>query len=332
MYSRWSNLTSLTLTNLRCASPATSAAFLAAHPCLEVLHFDIIIHNGGFANPGCIPDGSLPRLREIKASKEVINAVLECPSDTRRPLEVIKGFKLSGHSVNSGSLNASSSRGIPDALFLSNIKTYAASIRKVELAGWHDMEDIRKITPCIPNVQHLDIGKRLGAVAQRNANAQERAGNSGSTSSGPSMNIIEWTELLTTLPELTTMHGVKFFYEVASAPIGSTSSHTVLSALTSDSTPGQGSNLNTGVGQSSSSPSMHVKATPPAQMSMMERSRMRKNDEIASVLAWKCKKLRRVDHWEENGNKIIVLLRDNGLGDEASGKDKVRWEVRRVKP
>ena len=77
---------------------------------------------------------------------------------------------------------------------------------------------------------------------------------------------------------------------------------------------------------------MHVKATPPAQMSMMERSRMRKNDEIASVLAWKCKKLRRVDHWEENGNKIIVLLRDNGLGDEPGGKDKVRWEVRRVKP
>jgi hypothetical protein len=37
-------------------------------------------------------------------------------------------------------------------------------------------------------------------------------------------------------------------------------------------------------------------AKTPAQahtLSMMERSRMRKNDEIAGVLAWKCPKLRR---------------------------------------
>ena len=71
-------------------------------------------------------------------------------------------------------------------------------------------------------------------------------------------------------------------------------------------------------------------------LSKMERSRMRKNDEIAGVLAWKCKKLRRLDHWDESGGKIIVLLRDHEHGEEVGLNDKerltatkVRWEVRR---
>jgi len=301
------------------------ATFLAAHPLLEVLHLDINIHGGGFTNPGCLPAGSVPRLREIKASKEVINAILECPCDTRRPLEVIKGFKLSGHHSSSATNQIASSRSIPDATFLSNLKGYSSTVRKVELAGWHDMEDIRKLTPCIPNVQHLDIGRRLGAAAQRSAsmNAAAFGGptTSGGSSSGPAANIIEWTELLATLPELTTLHGVKFFYEVTSAPIGSSSSSS--SSSLSLSTTADSPQPQTLQNQSS--------------MSMMERSRMRKNDEIASVLAWKCKKLRRVDHWEESGAKVVVLVRDHrdhGHGDDgaaAGGKDKVRWEVRRVK-
>jgi len=67
---------------------------------------------------------------------------------------------------------------------------------------------------------------------------------------------------------------------------------------------------------------------------------MRKNDEIAGVLAWKCKKLRRLDHWDESGGKIIVLVRDHEHGEEVGSIDKerltstatkVRWEVRRLK-
>lgn len=49
---------------------------------------------------------------------------------------------------------------------------------------------------------------------------------------------------------------------------------------------------------------------------------MKKNDEVASVLTWKCPKLRRVDHWDESSGKVIVLLKEG---------DKIRWEVRRVK-
>lgn len=53
---------------------------------------------------------------------------------------------------------------------------------------------------------------------------------------------------------------------------------------------------------------------------MSDRSKVRKNDETASMLAWKCPKLRRLDHWDDG--KVIVLLRDG---------DKVKYEVRRVK-
>ena len=49
---------------------------------------------------------------------------------------------------------------------------------------------------------------------------------------------------------------------------------------------------------------------------------MRKNDEIAGVLAWNFSKLRRVDYWEEGAGKVVVLLREreNGHGDE-DGKE-----------
>ena len=65
---------------------------------------------------------------------------------------------------------------------------------------------------------------------------------------------------------------------------------------------------------------------------------MQKNDKIASVLAWKCPKLKRVDHWEEGTGKVIVLLRDrdreHGHGHDEGGKEreaKARWEVRRFR-
>lgn len=55
---------------------------------------------------------------------------------------------------------------------------------------------------------------------------------------------------------------------------------------------------------------------------MSERSRIKKNDEVASVLAWKCPNLRRLDHWDEHVGKVIVLFKDG---------EKAKWEVRRVK-
>jgi hypothetical protein len=61
---------------------------------------------------------------------------------------------------------------------------------------------------------------------------------------------------------------------------------------------------------------------PSVPLGVSDRSRVRKNDEIASVLAWKCPKLRRLDHWEEGSGKVVVLLRDG---------EKDRYEVRRVK-
>lgn len=88
--------------------------------------------------------------------------------------------------------------------------------------------------------------------------------------------------MLAQLPELTAFHGARFFYEVAE-----------------------------GLGQAALS-----------SATISDRSRIKKNDEVASVLAWKCPKLRRLDHWDENGGKVVVLLRDD---------DKAKWEVRRVK-
>ena len=60
---------------------------------------------------------------------------------------------------------------------------------------------------------------------------------------------------------------------------------------------------------------------PNGPMTTSERSRQRKNEEIASVLAWKCPKLRRLDHWEENSGRVIVLVRDG---------EKVKYEPRKV--
>ena len=66
-----------------------------------------------------------------------------------------------------------------------------------------------------------------------------------------------------------------------------------------------------------------VSATDPnAPMTLSERSRLRKNEEIASTLVWKCAKLRRVDHWEDGSGKVVILVRDG---------EKAKYEVRRVK-
>ena len=350
MYGRWANLTSLILTNLRCAASLAPSAFLSAHPTLEVLHVDISINlgagvgTGTLSSPLQLSPGSLPRLREVKASREIINSILECPlpdfsssSPLARPLESVKGFKLSR---NGNITQQSSSRSIPDTIFLSNLKHLAHTIRRIEMVGWHDMDDVKKLIACVPKVQHLDLGRRLvGATANsRHVSSPEKC------VAAPATNMVEWAELLATLPDLTSVHGVKFFYEVSSITSTTTSpasnNNNNNNSYSNGQTPGSisGSNFNRDtIFQPSKQGQM--------SLSKMERSRMRKNDEIAGVLAWKCKKLRRLDHWDESGGKIIVLLRDHDHGGVTHGEEvglndkerltstatKVRWEVRRLR-
>jgi hypothetical protein len=353
LYSRWANLTSLILTNLRCASSLAPSTFLSAHPTLEVLHMDISINLGAGAgtSPLQLSPGSLPRLREVKASREIINAILECPlpdsspsSPLARPLESVKGFKLFGNGYNT---QQSSSRSISDTIFLSNLKQIAHSIRRIEMVGWHDMEDIKKLTACIPNVQHLDLGRRLGGATAnpRHISSPEKG------VAAPVTNMVEWAELLATLPDLMSMHGVKFFYEVSSVTSITTSpasnnNNNITTYSNGHPSSISGSNFNRDtIPIFFQLPHVSKQGHPQNKMplSKMERSRMRKNDEIAGVLAWKCKKLRRLDHWDESSGKIIVLLRDHELGGGIHGEEvglndkerltatKVRWEVRRLK-
>ncbi|RDB18635.1 hypothetical protein Hypma_014654 [Hypsizygus marmoreus] len=277
LYGRWPHLTSLMLTNLRC-SPATgfdsASTFLFAHLNLEILHLDI----GATSNPGpagsshlTLPPNSLPRLRELQASKEIANAVLECPCDSPRPLETLKKFRLSG--------SQGSSRD-PDLGFLTNLRRCGRNVRRIELSGWNEMEDIRRLIDSSPGLTWLDIGKKGGAAAQPKASAAVT-------------NTVEWATLLSDLPDLAAFHGVRFFYEVS---------------------------------PQAAQPSVTATST---HISMTDRSRIRKNDEVAAVLAWKCSKLRRLDHWEEGVGKVIVLAKDSP--DRPNEKEKVRWEVRRVK-
>ena len=44
-------------------------------------------------------------------------------------------------------------------------------------------------------------------------------------------------------------------------------------------------------------------------MSGFYRSRFMDNDRVASTLTQKCPELRRLQHWEGGGSKVIVLVR-----------------------
>jgi len=89
--------------------------------------------------------------------------------------------------------------------------------------------------------------------------------------------------LLTLVPEITTFYGVKLFQQVPIIPVNE--KDTILG--------------------------------------VSDRSKVKKNEETASVLAWKCPKLRRLEHWEDAGSKVIVLLREDGH---------IKYQVRRIKP
>ena len=256
---RWSALRSLTLTNLACSLEGLGAVstFLLAHPYIESLHLDL---GRVVAQQLVLLPNTLPRLRELRCSKDIAMAVLNCPSESMRPLESLKGVRLAGQAW--------------DAAFLDALKFGGSTIKRLDLAAYTELEDIRRLAECVPKLAWLDVGKKANSNVNMNVTVS---------------NVVDWAELLTQLPELTTFHGVRFFYEVTDAA--------AIAAATNSS--------------SASS-----------NMSLSDRSRVRKNDEVASVLAWKCPKLRRLDHWDENSGKVIVLLKDG---------EKVRWETRRVK-
>ncbi|KAG6860549.1 hypothetical protein C0995_009943 [Termitomyces sp. Mi166 len=259
------------------STPPPLSTFLFAHPNLEVLHLDIcsILTTGLSSAPGLVlPPNSLPRLRELHSNKEVATAILSCPCDQPRPLETLKGFRLSG--IHGGR--------DPDLVFLASLKRRGTHVRRIELSGYTEMDDLRRLVECAPGLTWLDVGRKGGA----HATARERENIRTSTGVMTATNTLEWATLLSDLPDLMTFHGVRLFFEAS----GTAS----LPGVTATST----------------------------QISLADRSRIRKNDEVAGLLAWKCPKLRRVDHWEEGSGKVVVLVKDHE-------KEKVRWEVRRVK-
>jgi len=287
LFGRWPHLTSLTLTNLRC-SPVTgldaASAFLFAHLNLEILHLDMSPSTP--TQKLVFPANCLPRLRELKAHRDLISSLLACPSDSPRPLEVIKGVRLTAEA---------------NPAFFVNLRRFGINVKRIELTSWNEMEDIRRLVESAPRLTWLDLGKK--GYERPTGPSGSQGKNSSTSAHFPTVNVNEWAILLSAAPELTTFHGIKFFYEVA---------------LTSSQNSIPSSGLN-GSGFASSTLTH-------ASLSMTDRSRIRKNDEIASVLAWKCAKLRRVDHWEDGGGKVIVIVKD------ADGKDKApRWEIKRVK-
>jgi hypothetical protein len=145
--SHWPQLTTLTLKNLLCtqtAGMAAAAMFLSMHANLQVLHLDISVIQG---RPRLIlPPNSLPHLREIHSSKYMVNTILECHTDKPRPLEVIKGVSLNDESW--------------DDVFFANLKKCGSLIKRVDLAGWSEMEDIRLLADCVPKLTWLNVGQR----------------------------------------------------------------------------------------------------------------------------------------------------------------------------
>ncbi|KII91384.1 hypothetical protein PLICRDRAFT_38129 [Plicaturopsis crispa FD-325 SS-3] len=194
LLARYPRLTTLALTNLTLTSAHPPAAFLAAHPFLEVLHLDIAVPS---TKPGLVlPADSLPRLRELQCARDVATAVLSTPCASPRPLETLKGVALRGAAA--------------DAPFLASLRAGGASVRRIELArgGWADIDDVRRLAECAPGVRWLDVGP------------SRRAPKNNSTTSMTSTNVTEWAGVLGLMPELGAFHGVKFFYAVnASAAV-----------------------------------------------------------------------------------------------------------------
>ena len=151
---RWPSLRTLSLQNLWCSTHAgfdAAANFLAAHPLIESLHFEL-----GRVQLD-LPQGTLPNLKELACAREIAVAILSCPLDGNsiRPLEVMKGFKLGG--------------GRDDAL-LSCLKGYPG-LKRIELQAFNEVEDVRKLAEVAPKVTWLDVGKKTPRPAKVNVPA-----------------------------------------------------------------------------------------------------------------------------------------------------------------
>lgn len=179
---RWSSLRSLTLTNLWCTPHAgldAAASFLSAHVGLEILHLDVSFgtgannHGNGVLASFKFPPNCLPRLRELKASRDFASALLMSPCDAEggRPLETLKGIRLSN-----------SPR---DRVFLENLREFGTQVRRLELAGWNEMEDVRRLAECVPRLVWLDIGKRGGSASNSVIAAISNCGSGSNTKSAP---------------------------------------------------------------------------------------------------------------------------------------------------
>jgi hypothetical protein len=258
--------------------------FLCAHRNIEVLHLDIG-ECGSSARPHLVlPSDSLPKLRELRANNSITTSIMSCQtlSGSCRPLETLKGIRLTG--------------GTWDQPLLKSLRAGGSFLKRVEMVGWSDTEDVRKLVECIPKVSWLDLGKKLGAGTGGSPREiiPPTSHSTKATNNAVHTNVMDWANILSVLPDLTTFHGIKFFYEVSPLAL-------VLFASSLTHT-------------HSSTSSSHLPAS--------ELSRVRKNENIASVLASKCTKLRRVDCWDDTAGKAIVFIREGG---------EVRLEVRRVK-
>lgn len=160
MCGRWKSLASLTLDNLWCTTQGLDclAAFLSAHTNLEILHFDSTVASITTLAT-LLPPNTLPRLKELKSNREFANAILSCKTDAPRPLETLKGIRLSGFEW--------------DRAFFANLARAGGKISRVELAGWNEMEDLRKLLECVPKLTWLDVGNRgsSGPMLNKAANA-----------------------------------------------------------------------------------------------------------------------------------------------------------------
>lgn len=250
-----------------------------------MLHLDIL--EGSSGRPQLVlPSDSLPRLRELRANNSIAASIVSCPVTTTspRPLETLRGIRLTG--------------GAWDQQFLTSLKSGGTTVKRMEMLGWNDLEDIKKLAECVPKLAWLDLGKKQGMAACGTTSRDMQPSVSGSSKNAVTTvhtNIVEWSDVLSLLPDLATFHGIKFFYEVSPvtlATLYSSTTHT------------------------------HSHSTPSAHLPASELSRVRKNESIASVLANKCAKLRRLDCWDDAGGKAVVLVRSSG---------DVRLEVRRFK-
>lgn len=164
------------------------------------------------------------------------------------------------------------------------------------MLGWNDLEDVKKLAECTPKLTWLDLGKNLGAGAYKATQdvIPLTSSHSKATTATIHTNVVDWGNVLSLLPDLSTFHGIKFFYEISCITLSTLYKSTIHT-------------------HSHSSLSSHLPAS--------ELSRVRKNENVASVLTSKCQKLRRLDCWDDVG-KAVFLVRDGG---------DVRIEVKRVK-